>query len=301
VLRERLRRHEILGPTLYTSGPSFNGTSAPDPQTARRMVLEQKAAGYDFLKIHPGLSRETFDMLARTADSVGIRFAGHVPAAVGLDRALAARYASIDHLDGYVERLAGWTPGAGPEGFFGLLLADRVDTALIAELARRIPLRRFGRPDELVGAAVDAFGAVDIAVNNDDPSQAIFILILLLKPTGLSATQYNVLRILRGAGPEGLACREVGCRMISRDPDITRLMDRMESRGLIARARGEEDRRVVKSRLTAEGLRILVELDAPVQELHRRQLDHLPAKELRQLSRLLERARTHVETTCSPE
>jgi DNA-binding MarR family transcriptional regulator len=123
----------------------------------------------------------------------------------------------------------------------------------------------------------------------------------LLKPTGLSATQYNVLRILRGAGPEGLACREVGCRMISRDPDITRLMDRMESRGLIARARGEEDRRVVKTRLTAEGLRILGELDAPVQELHRWQLHHLPAKELRQLSRLLERARTHVETTCSLE
>jgi imidazolonepropionase-like amidohydrolase len=137
VMRERLRRHELLGPTLYTSGPSFNGNSAPDPATARRMVLEQKAAGYDFLKIHPGLSRETFDMLARTADSVGIRFAGHVPAAVGLDRALAARYASIDHLDGYVERLAGWSPGAGPEGFFGFLLADRVDTALIAELARR--------------------------------------------------------------------------------------------------------------------------------------------------------------------
>ena len=123
----------------------------------------------------------------------------------------------------------------------------------------------------------------------------------LLKPTGLSATQYNVLRILRGAGPEGLACREVGCRMISRDPDITRLMDRMESRGLIARARGEEDRRVVKSRLTAEGLRILGELDAPVQELHRRQLHHLPAKELRQLSRLLERARAQAETPCSPE
>src|ERR1700674_2592804 len=72
----------------------------------------------------------------------------------------------------------------------------------------------------------------------------------LLKPTGLSATQYNVLRILRGAGKEGLACREVGCRMISRDPDITRLLDRMESRGLIARARGEEDRRVVKTRIT---------------------------------------------------
>jgi len=137
VLRERLRRHELLGPRLYTAGPGFSGTSAPDPATARRMVLEQKAAGYDFLKIFPGLSRETFDVLVRTADSVGIRFAGHVPAAVGLDRALAARYASIDHLDGYVERLAGWSPDAGPEGFFGFLLADRVDTTLIAELARR--------------------------------------------------------------------------------------------------------------------------------------------------------------------
>jgi DNA-binding MarR family transcriptional regulator len=117
----------------------------------------------------------------------------------------------------------------------------------------------------------------------------------LLKPSGLSATQYNVLRILRGAGAEGLACREVGCRLISRDPDITRLLDRMESRGLILRARGQKDRRVVRTRITAEGLRILRELDTPVQELHRRQLHHLPAKELRKLSRLLERARAQVE------
>ena len=123
----------------------------------------------------------------------------------------------------------------------------------------------------------------------------------LLKPTGLSATQYNVLRILRGARTKGLACREVGCRMISRDPDITRLLDRMESRGLIARAREEQDRRVVKTRITPEGLRVLAELDAPVQELHRRQLHHLPAKELRQLSRLLERVRAQEETPCSPE
>jgi imidazolonepropionase-like amidohydrolase len=136
-LRERLRRGELLGPMLYTSGPGFNGNSAPDPETARRMVLEQKAAGYDLLKIHPGLSRETFDALARTADSVGIRFAGHVPAAVGLERALAARYASIDHLDGYVELLAGWSPGGEPAGFFGFAVADRVDAARLAELARR--------------------------------------------------------------------------------------------------------------------------------------------------------------------
>jgi DNA-binding MarR family transcriptional regulator len=123
----------------------------------------------------------------------------------------------------------------------------------------------------------------------------------LLKPSGLSATQYNVLRILRGAGAEGLACREVGGRMISRDPDITRLLDRMETRGLIARARGDEDRRVVRTRITAEGLRVLGELDAHVQELHRRQLRHLPAKELRQLSRLLERARTQAETPSAAE
>ena len=79
----------------------------------------------------------------------------------------------------------------------------------------------------------------------------------LIKPYGLSATQYNILRILRGAGEKGLACREVGCRLISRDPDITRLLDRMESRGLIARAREAQDRRVVKTRITAEGLRLL--------------------------------------------
>ena len=122
----------------------------------------------------------------------------------------------------------------------------------------------------------------------------------LLKPTGLSATQYNVLRILRGAGADGLACREIGGRMISRDPDITRLLDRMESRGLIARAREVQDRRVVKTRITAEGLRVLGKLDAPVQGLHHRQLHHLQPKELRQLSRLLERARAQAETPCSP-
>jgi DNA-binding MarR family transcriptional regulator len=122
----------------------------------------------------------------------------------------------------------------------------------------------------------------------------------LLKSTGLSGAQYNVLRILRGAGSEGLACSEIGCRMISRDPDITRLLDRMESRGLIARARGKEDRRVVKTRITAEGLRVLEKLDAPVRELHRRQLHHIPAKELRQLSRLLERVRETEESPCSP-
>ena len=123
----------------------------------------------------------------------------------------------------------------------------------------------------------------------------------LLKPFGLSGTPYNILRILRGAGEAGLACREVGSRLISRDPDMTRLLDRMESRGWIARTREEKDRRVVKTRITAEGLRILAELDAPVRELHRRQLHHLPAKQLRQLTALLERARAHLESQGSAE
>jgi DNA-binding MarR family transcriptional regulator len=117
----------------------------------------------------------------------------------------------------------------------------------------------------------------------------------LLKPFNLSGTQYNALRILRGAGEEGLACREVGCKLISRDPDITRLLDRMESRDLIARAREKDDRRVVKTRITAEGLRVLRELDGPVRELHRRQLQHLTATQLNQLSVLLDRVREPFE------
>ncbi len=137
-LRERVRAGAVLGPTIYTSGPSFNGNSAPDPATARRMVLEQKAAGYDFLKIHPGLSRETFDTLARVADSVGIRFAGHVPSGVGLERALEARYASIDHVDGFVEYVSGWRPGGGtPAGFFGFGITDQADESKLPAIARR--------------------------------------------------------------------------------------------------------------------------------------------------------------------
>ena len=121
----------------------------------------------------------------------------------------------------------------------------------------------------------------------------------LLKPFSLSGTQYNILRILRGAGKQGLACREVGGRLISRDPDLTRLLDRLESRGLIARAREAQDRRVVRTRITAEGLRLLAELDKPVRELHRRQLGHLPVNQLRQLSNLLDRARKRQEESAS--
>ena len=123
----------------------------------------------------------------------------------------------------------------------------------------------------------------------------------LVKTAGLSGAQYNILRVLRGAGDDGLGCSEIGCRLISRDPDITRLLDRMESRGLIARARETKDRRVVTTRITSEGLRVLRSLDEPMQQLHHKQLRHLPEKKLRQLLLLLEQARGQEEGCESPE
>lgn len=116
-------------------------------------------------------------------------------------------------------------------------------------------------------------------------------LVDVLRPYALSQPQYNVLRILRGAGPDGLPSGEVGDRMVARDPDVTRLLDRMEARGLVARARGRPDRRVVVVRLTDEGRRLVDALDAPVQALHARQLGHLSDDDLRALSALLARAR----------
>lgn len=113
---------------------------------------------------------------------------------------------------------------------------------------------------------------------------------LLLKEHDLSSNQYNVLRILRGAH-EGLLCGEIACRMISRDPDITRLLDHLEKRGLIGRCREDPDRRKVLVRITAAGLALLARLGSPVCELHRRQLGHLSQTQLRQLSRLLLAAR----------
>ena len=90
----------------------------------------------------------------------------------------------------------------------------------------------------------------------------------LLAPYGISPPQYNVLRILRGAGPDGLAPTQIGERMITRDPDITRLLNRLEASGLVSRTRGKEDRRVVVARISADGTGLLKRLDAPVARLH---------------------------------
>ena len=113
----------------------------------------------------------------------------------------------------------------------------------------------------------------------------------LLKAAGLTGAQYNVLRILRGAEPSGLACRAIGERMISHDPDMTRLLDRMEKRGLITRERQSDDRRVVKTRITAQGLSLLKTFDQPVHNLHKRQFRHMSATRLKILYDLLEEVR----------
>jgi DNA-binding MarR family transcriptional regulator len=112
-----------------------------------------------------------------------------------------------------------------------------------------------------------------------------------LKASGLTGAQYNVLRILRGAAPEGLPCRGIGDRMISHDPDMTRLLDRLEKRGLITRMRQTDDRRVVKTRISPQALSLLKTLDQPIRELHKRQFRHMSAARLKILSDLLEEVR----------
>lgn len=118
-------------------------------------------------------------------------------------------------------------------------------------------------------------------------------LVRILKTEDLSATQYNVLRILRGS-PDGLPCGEIASRMITRDPDITRLLDRLERRGLISRCRETKDRRMVMAGITPDGLKLLARLDEPVGDAHRKQLGHLGRERLRALTELLHAARAEV-------
>ena len=113
----------------------------------------------------------------------------------------------------------------------------------------------------------------------------------ILKLAGLTHSQYNVLRILRGAGLQGLCCREVAERMVTRDPDITRLLDRLERRGLLLRSRDSKDRRVVTARITLAGQKTLKDLDRPMADYNRKLLSHMGKGDLRKLVELLEAAR----------
>jgi len=135
-LRARAARGVLLSPTIYAAGPSLNGNSIPDPAAARKAVIEQKEAGYDLLKIHPGVSRESFDTLVATARRVGIPFAGHVPTEVGVAHAIESKYATIEHLDGYIEAMIqeGAPVTAEQSAFFGLNLGEHLDGSKLPAL-----------------------------------------------------------------------------------------------------------------------------------------------------------------------
>ena len=117
-LRRKTASGELLGPTIFVGAPSLNGNSAADPATAARLVREHKAAGYDFLKLHPGIPRTSYDSIVAAARAAGITYAGHISQGVGLEHTLASRQSTIDHLDGYIE-------AAVPENIRARVLADQ--------------------------------------------------------------------------------------------------------------------------------------------------------------------------------
>lgn len=123
----------------------------------------------------------------------------------------------------------------------------------------------------------------------------------LFKPHGLTESSYNLLRILRGARPEALPCSEIRARLVVPVPDVTRLLDRLEARGLVERFRDADDQRVVRARPTRKALALLDRLDGPLLEAHRAQLGHLAPAELEALSRLLEAAREPHEPRVQPD
>lgn len=137
-LRSQLQKGEITGPRFYTTGPSFSGQSVKTADQAAEMVRKQKEAGYDYLKLHPGLTKETFGAMEKTAKEVGIPFVGHVSFDVGVWRAIEAGYSSIDHLDGFIE---GMVPGIEnmteqQTGLFGMFVADKADLTQIPKLMK---------------------------------------------------------------------------------------------------------------------------------------------------------------------
>ena len=136
-LRERVENDEILSPRIFTSSPSLNGNTVPNGQVAVEKVQAYADEGYDFLKIHPGIRRTVFDSLVAAAHVVGISFAGHVPDDVGIRHAIAAGYASIDHIDGYMQGLVPFEERQDPSqaGFFGLNVAGVASTDSISILA----------------------------------------------------------------------------------------------------------------------------------------------------------------------
>lgn len=135
-LRKGLQDGSITGPRFYTSGPSFNGNNVKSPAEAISKVKEQKKSGYDFIKIHPGLTIENFEAMAKTAHEMKMPFAGHVSFHVGVWRAIEAKQQTIDHLDAFVEGLVPGIKNMNEQetGLFGMYVADKADTTRIGEL-----------------------------------------------------------------------------------------------------------------------------------------------------------------------
>ena len=135
-LRSKIQSGEILGPNFYTTGPSFNGQSVQTPERGIEMVKEQKAAGYDYMKMHPGLTKETFPAIVKTAHEAGQPFVGHVSFQVGVWKAIEAGYSSIDHMDGFIDAI---TPGADKLteqqiGLFGAWIGYQADLSRAPKL-----------------------------------------------------------------------------------------------------------------------------------------------------------------------
>jgi imidazolonepropionase-like amidohydrolase len=139
-LRAKIANGEILGPRFYTSGPSFSGGSVSSPQAAAEMVSAQKKAGYDFLKLHPGLDVPKFNSMVERAKAERIPFAGHVSFQVGIQRAIDAGYASIDHMDGFIEALVPGIESISEQqaGLFGMYIAKQADTSRIPALMNNL-------------------------------------------------------------------------------------------------------------------------------------------------------------------
>jgi hypothetical protein len=139
-LREMIRKGEILSPSFYTSGPSFSGNSVTTAEQAEAMVRNQKKAGYDFLKLHPGLTPEVFRSIVKTAQEEKIPYGGHVSFQVGLKAACESNYATIDHLDGMVEALVPNINNYSEEqtGLFGMFIGDKADESRIPQVIKMI-------------------------------------------------------------------------------------------------------------------------------------------------------------------
>ena len=136
-LRDQAENSDFLSPRILTSGPSFNGNSASDPETSRQMVRDQAEAGYDLMKLHPGIILESFNALAEEANKQGIEFSGHISEGIGLERSLEAGQKTIEHLDKYMEFLTGDAEKESSSViYFGYEETPRVDLSLIDEAAR---------------------------------------------------------------------------------------------------------------------------------------------------------------------